>query len=490
MRPDPGVRFAGMPLRHLDRLSAVDASFLHQESDSSHMHIGGTLICEGPAPALTELTAHIRERLHLIPRYRQKPAVPPRGLGRPLWIDDTAFNLRYHVRGVTLPQSSPAEPQDQQLLDLVGLLAARPLDRTRPLWECWLVEGLSGKRFALVFKHHHALFDGISGADLTTVLFDLTPESEPPAHGLVRWRPRPEPSPAELIGAEARANVDQMVAVCTGLAGAVRRPGEARTRAREVLRGVGEVITEAVNPAPETPLNGPIGPRRRFRVVRQRLDDYKLVKNHFGVTVNDVVLAVVSGALACWLEGRGLATDGVELRALIPVSIRTEHERYTLGNRLTLMRGPLPVGVRDPGERLRVVGMAMAGLKESKQAIGAATLAAAGNFAPPAVLAQASRVPFSSRMFNLLVTNVPGPQLPLYVLGRRLHDMLPLAFLAENNALAVAIISYNGLVEYGLLADYDALPDLDVIAQGADLALRELKAAALAADTGLGASAA
>jgi WS/DGAT/MGAT family acyltransferase len=481
-----------MPLRHLDRLSAVDASFLHQESESSHMHIGGALICEGPPPSLAELTAHIRGRLHLIPRYRQKPARAPRGLGRPLWIDDTTFNLAFHVRRVGLPLSPPAEPHDRQLLDLVGLLAARPLDRTRPLWECWLVEGLSDNRFTLVFKHHHALFDGVSGADLATVLFDLVPEPEPAttAPGLLPWRPHPQPSRAQLIGAEMRANVDQLAAAAAALAGAMRRPEVARAHAEEALQGLGEVLSEAVNPAPETPLNGPIGARRRFRVVRQRLDDYKLIKDHFGVTVNDVVLAVVSGALAHWFDGRGLATDGVELRALVPVSIRAEHERHTLGNRLTLMRGPLPVGVRDPGERLQVVARAMAGLKESKQAIGATTLAAVGNFAPPAVLAQASRIPFSSRIFNLLVTNVPGPQRPLYVLGRRLQDMLPLAFLADNHALAVAIISYDGLIEYGLLGDYDALPDLEVIARGAELALHELKAAALAPGTAVGRSAA
>lgn len=467
-----------MPLRHLDRLSAVDASFLHQESESSHMHIGGVLVCDGPPPTLAELTAHIRGRLHLIPRYRQRPVAPPSGLGRPVWIDDTAFNLSFHVRRLVLPEAFAGEPGDQRLLQLVGLIASRPLDRDRPLWECWLVEGLTENRFALVFKHHHALFDGVSGADLATVLFDLTPQPVPPEPGLLPWQPRPQPSPAGLIGIEARANVDQLADAGARLLRAARRPSEARARGREALQGLGEVLTEAANPAPETPLNVPIGPRRRFEVVRQRLDDYRVVKDRFGVTVNDVVLAVVSGALAHWLCRRGLTTEGVELRALVPVSVRAEHERHTLGNRLTLMRGPLPVGISDPAERLTVVSRAMADLKESKQAIGAATLAAAGNLAPPAVLAQASRVPFSSRIFNLLVTNVPGPQLPLYVLGRRLRDMLPLAFLAENHALAVAIISYDGWLEYGLLGDYDAVPDLAEIAIGVEVALRELTALA------------
>jgi WS/DGAT/MGAT family acyltransferase len=233
-----------------------------------------------------------------------------------------------------------------------------------------------------------------------------------------------------------------------------------------------------LNPAPETPLNVEIGPHRRYAVVRQELADYKEVKNALGGTVNDVVLAVVSGALARWLRSRGVRTEGLEMRALVPVSVRTEEQQHTLGNRLTVMRGPLPVYISDPVARLRFVKQAMDGLKESKQAVGAATLAAVNNLAPPTILGQASRLNFSTRLFNLIVTNIPGPQLPLYVLGRKLEDLFPLAFLPSNHALAVAIMSYNGGIDYGLLADYDALPDVKLIADGIDQALAELLEAA------------
>ena len=229
---------------------------------------------------------------------------------------------------------------------------------------------------------------------------------------------------------------------------------------------------------PQTPLNVEIGPHRRYAVVRHQLADYKTVKNAFGGTVNDVVLSVVSGALAAWLQSRGIRTEGLEMRALVPVSVRTEAHQGTLGNQLAAMRAPLPIYIQDPVARLRFVRRAMDGLKESKQAVGAATLAAVNNLAPPTILAQASRLNFSTRLFNLLVTNIPGPQFPLYVLGRQLEDLFPLAFLPNNHALAVAIMSYNGGIDYGLLADYDALPDVEVIAEGIDAALSDLLEAA------------
>ena len=237
---------------------------------------------------------------------------------------------------------------------------------------------------------------------------------------------------------------------------------------------MGEIAWAALNPAPETPLNVEIGPHRRFAVVRQQLSDYKQVKDAMGGTVNDVVLSVVSGALADWLRNRGIRTEGLEMRALVPVSVRLEEDRGTLGNKLAAMRGPLPVYISDPAARLRYVKKAMDGLKESKQAVGAATLAAVNDLAPPTILAQASRLNFSTRLFNLIVTNIPGPQFPLYVLGRQLEDLFPIAFLPRGHALAVAIMSYNGELCYGLLGDYDALDDIDVIAAGLEQSLAEL----------------
>ncbi|HWF72539.1 MAG TPA: wax ester/triacylglycerol synthase family O-acyltransferase, partial [Solirubrobacteraceae bacterium] len=464
-----------MPQAHLDRLSSVDASFLHQEGPESHMHIGGLLLFEGPPPDFGDVLDHIRGRLHLVPRYRQKLATPPLDTGRPLWVDDPNFNLEYHVRHAALP----APGTEAHLLQLAARIASQQLDRAKPLWECWLVEGMADDRFALIMKTHHSLVDGVSGVDLATVLFELTPGAPSPVEeGLEPWRPAPEPSPAELVAAGVRGFVTTAAEIATRAAAAAAQPSRSLAAVRDVAEGVGEIVWAGLNPAPETPLNVPIGPHRRFAVVRQELADYKLVKDSLGGTVNDVVLTVVSGALAGWLRSRGIRTQGLELRALVPVSVRTTDQRGELGNKLTVMRGPLPVYITDPVARLRFVKQAMDGLKDSKQAVGAATLASVNNLAPPTILAQASRLNFSTRLFNLLVTNVPGPQLPLYVLGRHLVDVFPIAFLPRNHALAIAIMSYDGGIDYGLLGDYDALSDIDVIADGIEDGLGELLEAA------------
>jgi len=464
-----------MAQHHLDRLTSIDASFLHQEGEASHMHIGAVLIFEGPPPAFADYLDHVRSRLHLVPRYRQKLAVPPLETGRPLWIDDPSFNLEYHVRHTALP----APGTEEQLFLLASRIASQQLDRSKPLWENWLVEGLEGERFALLSKTHHSLVDGVAGVDLAQVLFDLKREPEPPDSDLEPWRPEPEPSSVELIAAGIRGMVMTTAALLTRAIGAAGRPATSLALARDALEGVGEIVWAGLNPAPETPLNVPIGPHRRYAVVRQQLADYKEVKTALGGTVNDVVLTVVSGALRDWLHSRGILTEGLEMRALVPVSVRNQDPRNnTLGNQITVMRGPLPVFIEDPVARLDYVRAAMDGLKESKQAEGAATLAAVNNLAPPTVLAQASRLNFSTRLFNLIVTNIPGPQLPLYVLGRKLHDLFPIAFLPEDHALAVAIMSYDGGLDFGLLGDYDALPDIDLIAEGIDAVLAQLLAIA------------
>ena len=463
-----------MSQQHLDRLTSIDASFLHQEGRASHMHIGAVLLFEGPAPAFEDYLDHVRSRLHLVPRYRQKLATPPLETGRPLWVDDPSFNIEYHVRHTALP--SPGS--EEQLFLLVSRIASQQLDRAKPLWESWLVEGLDDGRFALIFKNHHSLVDGVAGVDLTTVLFDLERKPPPPASDLEPWRPEREPSGAELVVAGIRGMVNTTADLTVRAVRAASRPGTSLNLLRDAFEGVGEIVWAGLNPAPETPLNVPIGPHRRYAVVRQQLADYKEVKDALGGTVNDVVLTVVSGALAGWLRSRGIRTEGLEMRALVPVSVRTKAHQNTLGNQITVMRGPLPVYIDDPVARLRVVRAAMDGLKESKQAEGAATLAAVNNLAPPTILAQASRLNFSTRLFNLIVTNIPGPQMPLYVLGRQLEDVYPVAFLPEHHALAIAIMSYNGGLDFGLLGDYDALPDIDLIADGIAAGLQELLALA------------
>jgi WS/DGAT/MGAT family acyltransferase len=459
-----------MAQHHLDRLTAIDASFLHQEGPTSHMHVGGLTLFEGPAPPYTELLDVLRGRLHLVPRYRQKLSVPPAGTGRPLWIDDPNFSIEYHVRHTALPK-----PGDEpQLLRLAGRIFSQQLDRSKPLWEIWMVEGLKDGAFALISKTHHALIDGIAGVDLAQVVFDLGPVPTEVPHPDEAWQPEPEPSSAGILAHGAVGMVKTGARTAASAASLATHPVDAMRSAVNAVEGLGEIVWAGMNPAPPTPLNVEIGPHRRYAIVRNRLADFKTVKNAFGGTVNDVVLTVVSGALRGWLHSRGVRTEGLELRALVPVSIRTADQRGTTGNRIAVMRGPLPVYIEDPIARLRTVKAAMDGLKESKQAVGAEVLTSAQNFAPPTILAQASRLNFSTRLFNLIVTNVPGPQSPLYVRGREMLDVFPVAFLPKNHALAVAIMSYNGRMNFGLLGDYDALPDIDVIADGIEGSLAEL----------------
>ena len=463
-----------MPQGHLDRLSSIDASFLTNESSDSHMHVGAVMIFEGPPPAYDDFLEHVRGRMHLVPRFRQKLAFPPAQLGRPFWVDDPTFNLSYHVRHSSLP--SPGS--EEQLRNIAGRLFSQALDRSKPLWEIWLVQGLEKNRFALINKTHHALVDGVSGVDIATVLFDLKPvpeqhEPEP------RWIPTPAPSAAELAARGIEELAETPFRLARRALRAAAHPEATVRKAVDALEALGEVAWNFTDPAPDVPLNVDIGSHRRFCWTRSSLEDFKRIKNALGGTVNDVVLTVVSGALRNWLRGRGIKVEGLELRALVPVSIRTEDEQGHLGNRIAAMRGPLPVYVEDPVKRLQVVKAGMDDLKESKQALGAEVISRFNDFAPPTLLAQAGRINFSTRLFNLIVTNVPGPQLPLYVLGRELQDVFPVAFLPEHHALAIAIMSYNGGINFGLLADYDSMEDVELLADGLSEALAELLDAAV-----------
>jgi WS/DGAT/MGAT family acyltransferase len=459
---------------HKDRLSVLDNSFLAQENQSSHMHVGAMMVFDGPPVDHLELVEHVEARLHLVPRYRQRLAVPRLEMGRPLWVDDPSFNIHYHVRHTALPAPGTIE----QLRALLGRIYSQRLDRSKPLWEIWLVEGLAGGGFALISKTHHALIDGMAGVDIIGLLFDVTPtprDVPPPDQA---WQPHPVPGTAELLATGLRDAARAPFGLAGRALSALRAPGATLARAREAAEGLGEVAWASINAAPETPLNVAIGPHRRLREVEFDLAELKAIKSELGGTVNDVVLAVVTGALRRWLRTRGVRTEGLELRALVPVSVRTESDQYQFGNRIAAMRGPLPVYAEDPVERLRIVRESMQGLKESKQALGAEVIAGIQNFAPPTLLSMASRLNFSTRLFNLIVTNVPGPQFPLYLLGRELEQLVPVAFLPQDHAMAVAIMSYNGKAVFGLLGDYDAMPDIEQFASYLEDALRELQEAA------------
>jgi diacylglycerol O-acyltransferase / wax synthase len=458
---------------HMDRLSATDASFLAGEKESSHMHVGAVMIFEGPPPRREETLDQIASRLHLVPRYRQKLAVPRFEMGRPLWVDDPSFNLEYHVRHTALASPGGLE----QLRLLTARIFSQRLDRSKPLWECWFVQGLEDDRFAIISKTHHALVDGISGVDLATVLFDLTPV--PPEHGDVpEWTSQAEPSQAQLIAEGVKGLVRRPFELGRGALGAALHPEQTLRGARNAAEGFGEVVWAGFNPAPETPLNVPIGSHRRIAWVETELEDFKAIKNSLGGTVNDVVLAVVTGALGRWLRTRGVRTEGLELRAQVPVSIRSEDEHDRLGNRIAVMRAPLPVYARDPVERLRIVREAMNGLKESKQALAAKMIVDLEGLAPPTILSMAARAHWSTRLFNMIVTNVPGPQFPIYLLGRELLELVPVAFLPDNYALTIAAMSYNGKLVFSLLGDYDAMPDIDLVGAYVEESLEELLTAA------------
>src|SRR4051794_842243 len=457
-----------------DRLTGLDAVFLDLEAQGAHMHVAGVLIFDGEPPAYDDLLRTIESRLHLVPRYRQKLAHVPFRQGRPEWVDDPHFNLHYHVRHSALP----APGGDDELERIAGRLFALRLDRGKPLWELNLVEGLAPgpegePRFAIVSKTHHALVDGVSGVDITSVLFDGDGTSRAPA-----WVPRPEPTRSELL---ARALVERATVPGKGLRAlrdATRAPRRAARRAAEGLVGIGAMARAGLDRAPASPLNVPIGPHRRYTWVDADLDDLKAVKNALGGTLNDAVLSSVTLALGRWLRGRGEDTAGLELKAMVPVSVRAEDEAGALGNRVAAMWAPLPVGLEDPRDVHATVSEAMRAVKESGQAIGAQALTQLADFAPPTIASQAARLQARQRYFNLVVTNVPGPQVPLSLLGRRMRAIYPVVPLARNQALGIAIMSYNGRLGYGLLADYDALPDLHDVAAGLRGAIADLAAAA------------
>ena len=461
----------------MDRLSPLDASFLFAEHRTAAMHVGAVMTFAPPehgpfdAEAFTEL---IGSRLALVPRYRQKVRDVPGHLGLPVWVDDPDFDLDFHVRRSALP----APGTEQVLRELVGRLLARQLDRSRPLWEVYLIEGLADGRFAVVTKTHHAMVDGLASMDIGAVLLDPTPQPRetPPDD----WLPAPEPSGLELA-ADALLHALRRPADVLDVAGRavsdVRQAVSVVGRVAEALVATGRSAA-AVRPVP--PLNAATGEQRRYGMVRTALADHRAVRKAHGGTVNDVVLAVVAGALRGWMISRGepLTADLV-VRALVPVSVRARSRDTATGNSISAYFVDLPVAEPDPLRRLAAVREAMAEHKASGQAVGAASMINLFGLAPPILHSLGARLAsqFSSRLYNVLVTNVPGPPRPLYALGARMLDMFPVVPLGGGQAVAIGVTSYDGGVHYGLTADRDALPDVDVLAAAMATALADLVAA-------------
>jgi diacylglycerol O-acyltransferase len=457
-----------------DRLSALDVSFLYLEEATTPMHVGGVSIFEVPEGGFDydRLVALIKKRIAFVPRYRQRIRWVPGHIASPVWVDDEHFDVTFHVRRSALPRPGT----DAQLRELVARIMSRPLDRKRPLWEMYLVEGLERGRFAVLSKTHHAMVDGISAIDIGQVILDVTPE--PRATGPDTWRPAPEPTGLELVAGAVGDLVKRPSAALDTVRNGVGDLQHALGQLAGAAGGVLAMVRTVAKTAPSGPLNVEIGEQRRYATADTRLEDYKRIRKAHGGTINDVVLAVVSGALREWLMTRGEAVGvGAMVRAMVPVSVRTEALAGASGNRVSSYLVDLPVGEPSPVMRLHQVSYAMAGHKETGQAVGADALIGVAGFAPPTLHALGARVgsSLSRRLFNLVVTNVPGPQFPLYAGGAELLTTYPVVPLAKGQAVSVGLTSYNGGVYFGLNADRDAMADVDVLAQCLVDSLAELR---------------
>lgn len=452
------------------RLSVLDELFLHLEGPNTHMHVGGAIIFEGPPPDYQEFLDSAARRLQLVPRFRQKLLTVPFGLGRPVWVDDPHFNIEYHVRQTALP----APGDDAKLKRLTARIMSQQLDRSKPLWELWFAEGLGSDRWALISKTHHCLVDGTSGVDIMSVILDLTPEGEklePEA-----WRPDPEPTPDALIVDALKERLTSPAEAIRILQSSILDPAQIPNRLIESAKALGAFVGGSLDFAPQSSLNTQIGPHRRFETVLVDLAELKRIKNSLGGTVNDVVLSVVAGGLRRLLKARGEQTDDLELRAMVPVSVRADADKGALGNQVASIWAPLPISEGDPVARLHFVSEKMKDLKESGQAVGAQILTSLGEYAPPTILSQASRLVARQRAYNLVVTNIPGPQFPLYSVGREMKEVYPVVPLSANTTIGIALMSYNGTVGFGILADFDAAPDVAVLAEGIEKSIAELGA--------------
>jgi WS/DGAT/MGAT family acyltransferase len=451
-----------------ERLSSLDRTFLDLEFPEAHMHVAGVMIFDaGPLRTadggidIERIRKYIASRLHLIPRYRQRIARIPLE-NHPVWVDDDRFNLEYHVRHSALPRPG----DDEQLKRLTGRIVSQQRDRGKPLWELWIVEGLDGDRFAMINKTHHCMIDGIAAVDLASVLLSPSPDAIIPA--AQPWKPQSVPSRGELAMGEVRRRLAEPMEFGRAVLDAMQNPVEIAESIGDQIFAVTETLGAGLFPASASPFNQPIGPHRRFEWAAMELADVKRVKNGLGGTVNDVVLAIVAGAVGSFLKGRGFSPEEIaelDFRAMVPVSVRTASQRGTPGNRIASWAAPLPIAETDPRRRMRAVRAVTADLKQSRQAMGAEVLARVSEWTVPTLLSLAMRLAARARSFNLTVTNVPGPQLPLYMLGSRMSAAYPLGPLFLDQALNIALFSYNDRLHWGFNADWDVLPDLrDLVA--------------------------
>ncbi len=477
------------------RLSPQDALFLHLENEHQPMHVGSLAYLEG-APffgdddgpfRLDAVRERIGSRLHLVPRFRKRIMEVPFNQGRPVWVDDEDFDLSYHVRLTALPRPGT----EQQLLGLMERLQAVQLDRRRPLWEIWFVEGVEGDRVGIIQKTHHCLIDGVSGIDVATVLLDLEPD--PPPIEVPEWKVEPPPEPGALLVESLVERVVEPTELLRSVRAAVRLPqqaGEMLTGGHlgglldTVVEAGGEHLAGLVSSArevgggrPDTPLNVPITPHRRMELVRVPLERVKAIKQAAGCTINDVVLTACSMALGSFLQHRDALEPGMVLKAMVPVSVRDESEQMALGNRVSMLVAELPVSEPDPLEQLEFVSSRMRAAKSSGQQVGADALVALAGFAPSTLLSLAARLAPRALPVNTVITNIPGPQFPLYCMGARVLEAFPYVNMIDGLALIMAVISYDGQLSFGVSSDRSAVPDVDLVARSLGEAFDELAAA-------------
>ena len=457
----------------MQTMSPLDASFLHIEDAVTHMHIGSVGIFEGPAPGPGEVRSAVAGRLLLVPRYRQKARFVPLALGRPTWVDDPHFNLDYHVRRTALP----APGGDAELRNLVGRVMSQQLDRAKPLWEMWVAEGLDDGRWALISKTHHCMVDGVSATDLLSVI--LSEEREPERADAGSWKAEPEPNSVELIAHSLALRAASPYEALRTALSAARGPRRVGRKAIDTARGAAN-LRSLLNPNPTSSLNGPIGPHRRWDWTRARLSDVRQIREAYGATINDVVLAAITNGFRELLVSRGEPVEGRVVRSLVPVSVRAGDEHGTYDNKVSAMFAELPIEIEDPVGRLRSLHEQMQHLKQSGQAVAAERLTALGGFAPAMLLSLAGRVgtrlPQSS--VNTVTTNVPGPQHPLYLAGRRMLEAFPFVPLGGHVRVGVAIFSYDGGINFGVTGDFDTAPDIGVLCDGIEDGIAELLSAA------------
>ncbi|HEX7537177.1 MAG TPA: wax ester/triacylglycerol synthase family O-acyltransferase [Dermatophilaceae bacterium] len=454
----------------MDRLSSLDAWFLELEREVQQLHVGTALLFDGPPPSLAQLTAAIESRLDLLPRYRQRVRRVPLELGRPVWADDPGFWIGDHVRHVTVPPPGT----EVRFRDLAATIMSEHLDLSRPLWQTWLVDGLEGDRWALVNKTHHAMIDGITGADILGVLLDSDPDPEP--HVPAGWSPGPDPSAVRLaasaVGDLARAPLEVGHVLTQAFGAPLRFTRQVATELYGLVQAGEKVIR------PESVLDGPIGARRRWGWARADLDEIKAVKNSLGGTVNDVILAAITGGFRTFLEARGETVDGQTVRSMVPVSMRAPQEHGIRGNQVSAVFADLPVGVVDPAERLAAVTRQLSSLKSSGMAVGVDSMFAAANLVPGTLFALGARVAarVPQRAFSTVTTNVPGPRVPMYLLGHRMTELFPYIPIGLDLRITIGIASYDGRLTCGVTGDYEAVPDLQVLCDGIEAATEELVA--------------